>query len=130
MHENFAHLTQYGHELLTGVLVHYAIGIILAGFYIVVTVPWFRSPPLGFAPILYGAVTSAFAWLVMFPAVGFGYFGLRAPEALHLFRSSLCNHLSYGLGILIGLHLIALFRKPEAAAPKKRTTNARSLVSD
>lgn len=78
---------------------HYAIGIILALFY-VVAAGWLGVPPDSFFIALgYGFATTVFPWLLVLPALGFGAFGLQGPPGLKLFRTSLLNHLSYGLGL-------------------------------
>ena len=35
----------------------------------------------------------------MFPALGFGLFGLRGPSELRLLSTSVVNHLFYGFGL-------------------------------
>jgi hypothetical protein len=79
--------------------IHYAIG---AGLGIL---GWVILPATG-APvaqlleaILYGIATSVLAWFVMFPSMGYGVLGNRAPAKLKLFRSSLFNHVLYGAGL-------------------------------
>lgn len=107
IHAGFGALKQYPHEYATGIVVHYAIGIILAWFYLEACSRIFKEVNKGWLPIVYGICTSVFAWFVMFPAVGLGVFGLAAPGPMHLFRTSLLNHLSYGIGITAGLNLWA-----------------------
>jgi hypothetical protein len=78
---------------------HYAIGIALAVLYV------FGAGWLGVAPgvflvaLGYGFATCVFPWFLLFPALGFGFFGLRGPPELRLFTSSLVNHLFYGFGL-------------------------------
>ncbi len=78
---------------------HYAIGIVLALFY-VVAARWLGVRPDSlFIALGYGFATTVFPWLLVLPALGFGAFGLQGPPGLKLFRTSLLNHLSYGLGL-------------------------------
>jgi integral membrane sensor domain MASE1 len=78
---------------------HYAIGIALALVY-VIGAGWLGIPPDSFLAALgYGFATSVFPWFLVMPSLGFGVFGLNGPPELKLFRSSLLNHLSYGLGL-------------------------------
>jgi hypothetical protein len=80
---------------------HYAIGVVLALFYRrVVGARGSVATALAF-----GLATNALPWLIMFPAMGFGWFGLAGPAEHHLLRSSLVGHLAYGLGLALTLHL-------------------------
>lgn len=48
---------------------------------------------------------------MMFPSVGAGAFGLKAPPQVPLFRTSLVNRAFYGLGLAISLIIIVkIFR--------------------
>lgn len=78
---------------------HYAIGITLAVVY-VVGADWYGvSPDAAYIALGYGIATCIFPWFLVLPALGFGVFGLRGPQELKLFSSSLFNHLFYGLGL-------------------------------
>ena len=78
---------------------HYLIGIALAVLY-VVAAGWLGiSPDVLLAALGYGFATCVFPWFVVFPALGFGLFGLSGPPELKLFTSSLMNHLFYGFGL-------------------------------
>ena len=78
---------------------HYGIGIILAVFYFVAA-SRLNVPTDGFIYALgYGFATTVFPWFLVLPCLGFGAFGVKGPPELKLFRSSLVNHLSYGLGL-------------------------------
>jgi hypothetical protein len=52
-------------------------------------------------------MTTALAWFVMFPAMGWGIAGTRGPENLLLARTSLFNHALYGLGLALWASLLA-----------------------
>jgi MFS family permease len=127
IHAGFGALSRYPNEYAVGLLVHYAIGTALAGLYLAAAPKLFRSTPDGLIPVLYGLGTSVFAWFWMFPSVGLGLFGLHAPPAMHLFRTSLLNHLSFGLGIACALRLGAYLASwgredlDRARLPLKRT---------
>jgi hypothetical protein len=76
-------------------LVHYAIGITLAVVYgVLVGSRGNLSTATGF-----GLLTCALPWLLMFPGMGFGVFGVHAPSEALLVRTSLVNHLVYGLAL-------------------------------
>ena len=99
VHSNIAVAPEQVGEARAAFVGHYAIGIALAVLY-VAGAGWLGLSRDTFLVALgYGAATSVFPWFLMFPALGFGLFGLRGPPELRLFRSSLTNHLSYGLGL-------------------------------
>jgi hypothetical protein len=83
-----------------GLALHYAIGVALA----IVFVMLLRRTPVAsarpmLAGVLFGVATSLFAWLFMFPSMGFGAFGAHPPAGYALFTSSLLRHLAYGIGL-------------------------------
>jgi hypothetical protein len=47
----------------------------------------------------FGVLTNALPWLVMFPAMGFGWLGAQGPPEYRLVRSSFVGHLLFGLGL-------------------------------
>jgi len=98
-HSNIAVAPEQAGEKRAALVGHYAIGIALAVLY-VVGAGWLGvSPGVFFVALGYGLVTCVFPWFLVFPALGFGLFGLRGPPELRLFTSSLMNHLSYGFGL-------------------------------
>lgn len=78
---------------------HYVIGIVLAVLY-VVGCRWLDiAPGWWLAAVGYGLATCVFPWFLLFPALGFGLFGLHGPAELKLLRTSVVNHLFYGVGL-------------------------------
>jgi hypothetical protein len=75
--------------------VHYAIGITLAIIYGVVVGP--RGSLT--SATAFGLLTCALPWLFMFPGMGLGVFGVHAPAENLVVRTSLVNHLVYGLAL-------------------------------
>ena len=55
----------------------------------------------------FGLLSNLLPWLVMFPAMGFGALGLRGPAELLLLRTSLVNHLLFGLGLALSLRWLS-----------------------
>lgn len=87
---------------------HFVIGITLAVLY-VVGADWLGfSPGVFFIALGYGFATCVFPWFLLFPALGFGFFGLRAPPELRLFTASLMNHLFYGFGLWWSVRIFTL----------------------
>jgi hypothetical protein len=99
VHSNIAVSPQQPGEKPAALVGHYAIGIVLAVFYIA-GAGWLGvSPDVFFAALGYGFATTVFPWFLVLPALGFGVFGLKGPPELKLFTTSLLNHLSYGFGL-------------------------------
>ena len=99
VHSNIAVAPEQAGEKRAALVGHFAIGIALAVLY-VVGAGWLGvSPGAIFVAIAYGFATCVFPWFLMYPAFGFGLFGLKGPPELRLFATSLINHLFYGFGL-------------------------------
>jgi hypothetical protein len=85
-------------ELALGMVTHYATGIVLTQVFVELAGATHRRPNLA-AATAYGVATSVFPLLVMFPSMGYGFFGLRSREAARLNRIMLLGHVAFGLGI-------------------------------
>src|SRR5207247_2504510 len=102
-HEDIARAVPGSHELTIALPVHYAIGLFLTALFVLMAnrIGWQArslSPALTF-----GVCTNVFPWLLMFPAMGYGFFGAHGPAGTRLFVSSLVSHAFFGLGIWIGV---------------------------
>jgi len=98
-HSNIAAAPELAGENRAALVGHYAIGIALAVLY-VLAAGWLGLTPGAFlVAVGYGLATCVFPWFLLFPAMGFGWFGLRGPPELRLLRTSLLNHLFYGFGL-------------------------------
>ena len=107
-HEDIARSTPRSHELAIALPVHYAIGLFLTALFVLMAnrIGWeARSLPPALA---FGVCTSVFPWLLMFPAMGYGFFGAHGPEGTRLFVSSLVSHVFFGLGIWIAVRTMWL----------------------
>ena len=99
VHSNIAVAPEEAGEKRAAMIGHYVIGIALAVLY-VAGAGWLGVSPDGLLVALgYGFATCVFPWFLLFPALGFGWFGLKGPPELKMFRTSVINHLSYGLGL-------------------------------
>jgi hypothetical protein len=99
VHSNIAGAPERLGEKRAALVGHYVIGIALAVLY-VAGAGWLGVSPDEFLVALgYGFATSVFPWFLLFPALGFGFFGLKGPPELRMFTTSLINHLSYGFGL-------------------------------
>jgi Protein of unknown function (DUF2938) len=99
LHSDIGQTAAIHHERAIAVPVHYAIGLALALIYL------FACAGLGLAPrspitaLVFALCTNGFPWLVMFPSMGFGWFGRHGPPGTRLFLSSLVSHVFYGVGL-------------------------------
>jgi DUF2938 family protein len=106
LHADIARAAPVSHEIVLALPVHYAIGTVLAALYLWTTfeIGWpSRSLALALA---FGLCTNVLPWLLMFPAMGYGFFGVNGPEGTRLFISSLLSHAFFGVGIWIGVHVM------------------------
>jgi Protein of unknown function (DUF2938) len=85
-----------------------AIGIALAALYVraMSQLGW-PDGSLALA-LAFGLCTNVLPWLLVFPAMGYGFFGSHGPAGTRLFLSSLLGHAFFGLGIWIGVRSVGL----------------------
>jgi hypothetical protein len=65
------------------------------------------SPKNPFTALGFGLLTNALPWLLMFPAMGYGWFGLHGPPKTRLFPSSFVTHFFYGVGLWLGASVLS-----------------------
>jgi hypothetical protein len=108
VHSNIAAAPERAGERPAALIGHYLIGIVLAVFY-VAGAGWLGvSPDAILAALGYGLATCIFPWFLVFPALGFGWFGRQGPPELRLFTSSALNHLFYGFGLWWAANVLQL----------------------
>jgi hypothetical protein len=106
-HVDIARSSPVNHELLLALPVHYAIGTVLAALFVWVANEFRWPHGLGIS-LAFGFCTSFLPWLLMFPAMGYGFFGSDGPDGTRLFVSSLMSHGFFGLGLWIAIHIFKL----------------------
>jgi Protein of unknown function (DUF2938) len=107
-HEDIARAAPIRHELAIALPGHYAIGMFLFALF-VVTAHRLGWPARNLSPALtFGVCTNVFPWLLMFPAMGYGFFGAHGPEGTRLFVSSLVSHAFFGFGIWMAIRVMSL----------------------
>ena len=107
-HADIARVEAVSHELAIALPIHYAIGAALAVIYVWMTSqPGWPSRTLAFA-LGFGLSTNVLPWLLMFPAMGYGFFGSHGPAGTRLFLSSLMSHAFFGLGLWAGIRMAGL----------------------
>jgi DUF2938 family protein len=107
IHADIAQASPIAHEMAIVLPVHYAIGIVLTALYLVASsrLAW-QAENLKLA-VTFGVLSSALPWIFMFPAMGYGFFGIRGPAGTRLFVSSLISHACFGLGLWVGALVIS-----------------------
>lgn len=105
IHADISRSSPVNHELFLALPVHYAIGTVLAAMFVWVTsaLGWPRGLGMSLA---FGLCTSVLPWVLMFPAMGYGFFGANGPDGTRLFVSSLISHAFFGLGLWMAVHTV------------------------
>lgn len=89
-------------EIAVAVPVHYAIGVTLALVYALAISALGLNAHNPITAVGFAVGTSLLPWLLMFPAMGYGWFGAHGPPGTRLFLSSLVLHCFYGVGLWLG----------------------------
>jgi hypothetical protein len=85
-------------ELALGIVTHYATGIVLTQAYL--AMPRRKNGKPSFLGATgFGIATAVFPLLIMFPSMGYGWFGRRSGEAARIGRIMLLGHVAFGLGM-------------------------------
>ena len=103
VHADIARTPPVSNEMSIAFPVHYAIGIVLTVVCIWTVSYAGRSPRNLTVAVAFALSTSVLPWLLMFPAMGYGFFGWNGPPGTRLFLSSLVNHALFGIGIWLGV---------------------------
>ena len=107
LHGDIAQVSPIQHEMAVAVPVHYAIGVTLALTYLLACSTLGLSPRSPVTALVFAQCTNLLPWLLMFPAMGYGWFGAHGPTGTRLFASSFLTHCFYGLGLWLGASLLA-----------------------
>jgi len=106
-HQRIDASPEIGGSLVQTMILHYLIGIGMALIFLLAIKPMPRVN-LTWAALVYGAITVAFPWFFMFPAMGYGFFGLGAPEGLGAIQGALLTHLAFGVGLAWSFHVLRI----------------------
>jgi len=85
-------------ELALGILTHYATGIILTQAYLLLSRRRGERPSL-LGATAFGIASAGLPLVVLFPSLGYGWFGLRTGDAARIDRIMLLGHTAFGIGI-------------------------------
>lgn len=93
-------------EMAIALPVHYAIGTTLALVYLFVSISLGLNPRSPITALVFSLCTNILPWLLMFPAMGYGFFGAKGPPGTRLFLSSFVSHAFYGVGLWLGASVV------------------------
>lgn len=95
-------------ECLTGWVSHYMTGIVFAFIPLMLSGPRWSEKPSLMMSIFTGLLTLLFPFLLLQPALGFGFAASRAPRPWPARLFSLLTHVAYGVGLYLTGLLIRL----------------------
>jgi hypothetical protein len=102
LHSDIGRVPPINHEMAIAVPTHYAVGIALALLYLLLISALWLSPRNLIVALAFALFTNLLPCLLMFPAMGYGWFGTHGPPGTRLFFSSLVTHCFYGVGLWTG----------------------------
>jgi len=98
-------------EVALGFLTHYGTGVILTQAFLLLPRRGDGRPTF-LGGTAFGIATAVLPLLVMFPSMGYGWFGLRSGEAARIGRIMLVGHIAFGVGIGLWAPRFAERRSP------------------
>ena len=108
IYDNASSVENVNFEYLKGQLTHYSIGIALSFFYVFIVVFSDINVNIILWAVIYGVLTTIIAWFLLFPSMGFGVAGKKAPKEARMSRTSLVNHFHYGVGLALGYYFLKM----------------------
>ena len=105
-HSDVGQVSPINHEVATAASAHYTIGVTLALVYLLACAALGLSAGNPLSAFGFALCTSLLPWLLMFPAMGYGWFGARGPAGTRLFLSSLITHGFYGVGLWLAASIL------------------------
>jgi hypothetical protein len=106
-HKDIRETPKIRFEFVAGLMAHYSIGVALGTLYVLLSSLAATGADGYLLPMAYGLATCGFAWFVLYPAYGFGYFGRQGPAYMKPLRTSTWTHLFYGVGAGLWLNIFS-----------------------
>ena len=109
VHRDIYKVPEFKNERRWGFISHYMIGVVLAGFYLLLDL---KFPPVGdhiWVSVLYGLATTVLPWLWLYPSIGLGFFASKSPDRWRLVKTSVVNHVNFGFGLFLWMLLFHWF---------------------
>ncbi len=107
MHRDIVKSNPLKNELPAGWVTHYLTGGIVALTYPVFYLAFNLPMPADhlFPALLWGLATTLLPWFILYPAFGWGFFGIGAPSGTRPLIATTTSHVLYGLGLGIVLNI-------------------------
>jgi hypothetical protein len=106
LHSDISQAPAVDLEVAIAAPVHYAIGLTLGLIYLLASLVLGLTPRNPFLALGFALGTNLLPWLLMFPAMGYGWFGAHGPPETRLFTSSLISHGFYGIGLWLSTSIL------------------------
>jgi hypothetical protein len=89
-------------ETAIGWIFHYAVGIVYAALYLAIMRIVLGSGPTIVSALIFAIALLVAPWLIMQPALGFGFFAARFPKPNAVRVVNVSTHAIFGLGLYLG----------------------------
>jgi hypothetical protein len=104
-HADINHTRALTNEHAWYYLSHYLIGILLAGFYLMLS-PYVQVlQEQLWLIIVYGLLTVAFSWFWLLPSIGLGFMAKKSAKRSRILPTNLINHFNFGVGLFIWIFI-------------------------
>jgi hypothetical protein len=101
VHRDIHETPPFPNERFWALVSHYLIGMALAAVYLVLVSRMAIAGDRVWAPLAFGVATSVLPWFWLYPSIGIGVMASKSPDRARLIRTSLVNHASFGVGLML-----------------------------
>lgn len=106
LHTDIGQAPPISYEMAIAGPTHYMVGITLALVYLLASSTLGLSSRNPIGALAFALCSMLLPWLLMFPAMGYGWFGTHGPPGTRLFFSSIVTHSFYGIGLWLGASML------------------------
>nr|WP_174505659.1 DUF2938 family protein [Acinetobacter sp. Marseille-Q1620] len=108
IHENILQSPSKKFEYISGWLVHYLTGILWAYLYLILnSIYSFKS--LFLSVLFFSLCTTLVPFIIMQPALGFGFFASKMPNPLTSIKNSIITHTFFGVGLFLCYKSVSIY---------------------
>lgn len=101
--EDIGKASPIAYEAVFGWVIHYFVATSLAVIYLLLMLFVFDSQPSFASAMLYAVATICITWFFVEPALGLGVMASKAPSREGALALDFTTHLSYGVGLYLGV---------------------------